>query len=1159
MKGLLQFSEVIGIFVQAKPEILSFIWGPVRFLLQVASAYPLAFDRLLDAFQAIGENLPRFEIYSKIFGDNIGMKNALVKFYKDILLFYQKALGFFRKKTWEILARCIWCPFESTFGTIFQDLSRHQKLIDDEASAAQVVASHKRDLLHNLEKWLQPADYAPHKFPLLGTGLWFVQNVDTQKWLDAGNTTSRWMWLTGNPGSGKTMLCVTLGNHIEKNMQNTGAIMSIFLKHGQGNASSFASVMRTLIHCILIKTPSALPFLEEQYHAIYPRPLDSADQFEQILRVVLDQYSRTIYLIIDGLDEIDNEERGSIISTLCRLRDIENLRVCFSSRSETDITDKLSHIYPVSIGSANDADIGTYITKEGEAVINQFKSCDYEGPEVECTIRDVLKKAKSKANGMFLLARLIIHELRACSTLEELEKAGDIMPSGLDEAYGRILERIHPDSPKKKLSDSEKSKACKILVWVICSFKPLKSDHIKKLLAIEVGNNHLDGRRKLIKRLEELCGPLLDLDKDGSVYIVHYSAKEYLTSPESRISASKNLGPLIGLENSHCYVATVCLTYLSFDCFSEGQTRDVDEMSQHICAGDYFFHEYAEVYWVEHVRHSIGADEQKRQQLYGTVQKFVTFQRDVRTALAFSFNKEHSQIRQSFPNDVYFAIMDYHLWNLTSEKALADAENNPWKLRGAIARIRQITENLLSSAVDPNDATTRSVLENMYGKAFFRCNFPYCKSYMEGFQTKEERDVHLNQHSRPFKCKISYCPYSTLGFPDDGVLAQHIADKHVSDDEADMSQLLSTLTMEDNAKSEAVVGSNRPDLLDIFRDAILSENASVVLACYNDVSFRRAVAEKGLSMLHYACAFDSRGVVIMLLDAGSLIDFECTQWSHIDMDGSRLLDVGIGDTPLHVVARLGHETMTKLLVERGANVDAENVSNETPLQIASSLGYQTLAQTLLEAKGNNGALAVSDEAGETPIKTSILRVMEKLEAPSTPHERGAEIRTLEAKLEVLRRVRLKQGDTQRQWGESKATESSPAVQTATSQPTSQISAPPTKPRINAMALPNPSNDEPTSHPPSRASSVAPTSSYWSVPEQTNFPHLLTSFGTNWGLISQRLPGKTTTMVRNFYTRQVDYGRIDYKEIADEADRKIKANEPLPPLPPFLKNVLTSST
>lgn len=47
------------------------------------------------------------------------------------------------------------------------------------------------------------------------------------------------------------------------------------------------------------------------------------------------------------------------------------------------------------------------------------------------------------------------------------------------------------------------------------------------------------------------------------------------------------------------------------------------------------------------------------------------------------------------------------------------------------------------------------------------------------------------------------------------------------------------------------------------------------------------------------------------------------------------------------------------------------------------------------------------------------------------------------------------------------------------------------------------------------SAGAATSSYWSVPEQNDFPHLLASFGTNWGLISQRLASKTTVMVWNF--------------------------------------------
>jgi len=254
--------------------------------------------------------------------------------------------------------------------------------------------------------------------------------------------------------------------------------------------------------------------------------------------------------------------------------------------------------------------------------------------------------------------------------------------------------------------------------------------------------------------------------------------------------------------------------------------------------------------------------------------------------------------------------------------------------------------------------------------------------------------------------QFSVLPLFNSGFPGRWALAQHTADKHVSDG-ADLSELLSALAIEDNARPEASIGIRRPDLLDIFREALLSENTSIVLACFNDVSFQQAVTEEGLSMLHFACAFDSRCVALTLLDAGAPIDFKCTKRCNIDTDSTVSLGVEIGDTPLHVTARLGHETITKLLVDRGANVNAENHGKDIPLYIASSLGHQTVARILLEAQANAEALTISDETEETPIKTSILRLMGKLKAPSTSQEMGAEIRKLREKLEVRRRARLR--------------------------------------------------------------------------------------------------------------------------------------------------------
>jgi hypothetical protein len=103
-----------------------------------------------------------------------------------------------------------------------------------------------------------------------------------------------------------------------------------------------------------------------------------------------------------------------------------------------------------------------------------------------------------------------------------------------------------------------------------------------------------------------------------------------------------------------------------------------------------------------------------------------------------------------------------------------------------------------------------------------------------------------------------------------------------------------------------------------------------------------------------------------------------------------------------------------------------------------------------------------------------------------------------------------------------------------------------------------------------------TSSYWSVPETTDFPALLKHFGTDWHGIAKFMTSKThimvyksvfqqwlavpsdsnksrlvaniLTQVKNYYQRQVDSGKKEWEECAQEADEKRARGEPTGPLP-----------
>lgn len=64
------------------------------------------------------------------------------------------------------------------------------------------------------------------------------------------------------------------------------------------------------------------------------------------------------------------------------------------------------------------------------------------------------------------------------------------------------------------------------------------------------------------------------------------------------------------------------------------------------------------------------------------------------------------------------------------------------------------------------------------------------------------------------------------------------------------------------------------------------------------------------------------------------------------------------NTPLHMSAANGHVTVTKVLIEHGANVTATNDAGNTPLHWASTNGHGDIVQLLLQNNNNNQQIDV---------------------------------------------------------------------------------------------------------------------------------------------------------------------------------------------------------
>lgn len=152
----------------------------------------------------------------------------------------------------------------------------------------------------------------------------------------------------------------------------------------------------------------------------------------------------------------------------------------------------------------------------------------------------------------------------------------------------------------------------------------------------------------------------------------------FLLDPKVQLSADLNWSiPYIDLAEAHTYLATLCLTYLGFNClqFALDPHRDI---MQNVVDGDYFFYAYAETSWVHHVKHAVRATRKPEQlsEIKELLQRFTQIWRESspaptdlvsRVTKNVDLRLQNNRLLQFFSRDLSMAIMDYQKWNLTSD------------------------------------------------------------------------------------------------------------------------------------------------------------------------------------------------------------------------------------------------------------------------------------------------------------------------------------------------------------------------------------------------------------------------------------------------------------------------------------------------------------
>ncbi|KAI0376441.1 hypothetical protein F5Y04DRAFT_210207 [Hypomontagnella monticulosa] len=450
-----QYGKVLDVFVNTS-EVVAFIWGPMKFILLVTRTFSDALHCVLDAYQDIGEQIPLLEGYQNFFTSNGYMRTVLIQIYEDILEFHREAIKHFKQKLWKQLFQATWRGFTVKIQHIRDNLKRHRHLIESHATIVEFaeiqrlrdvakleLEAHMSDEIYRRQQrvaqWLSPFgvddlqdQYREIRSICADAGRWLLDNSRFQNWINPNQCLQPLLWINGIPGAGKTILTSVVVDEVRAMTKSSCGFF--YCKHGNPSRNTFIGVARSLLAQLLVQNSHLLQLLYEKASMCGEIELTSKVTAKDLLRTSLNSCG-VVYIILDGLDECDREQRREITawfrSVIDELppKDIGTIRCLFVSQDDGVGRKEMDHIPSIKImPSDNKGDIRAFANVWHKRMEDKFGTL-----QGNAHITNIIL---ARAQGMFLFAKLLAEFLFSQPSKESLfhELDPSILPVRLDDA-----------------------------------------------------------------------------------------------------------------------------------------------------------------------------------------------------------------------------------------------------------------------------------------------------------------------------------------------------------------------------------------------------------------------------------------------------------------------------------------------------------------------------------------------------------------------------------------------------------------------------------------------------------------------------------------------------------------------------------------------------
>ncbi|KAH6890136.1 ankyrin repeat-containing domain protein [Coprinopsis sp. MPI-PUGE-AT-0042] len=407
-----------------------------------------------------------------------------------------------------------------------------------------------------------------------GTCVWLTEGEMLRIWIEKGKI----LWGTGIPGAGKTVLASILINHVGKLEEVTGGatcVAYVYIRYGE--QLSIRDILQSFVTQIVERHADvahlAVP-LYSRHQREGTRP--SSRELVALLSAIITS-GKTMFFVLDALDELLTDDRGTLINFLSSL----DAKVFITSRPLQPLERHFPQAQVFEI-AAQPSDIALFIKdaiRRNPNVLDLFQESDLETLIIPTICR--------KSGGMFLHAALQLKALQHCLSARDVEETLEQFPSDIMVVYGKTWDRILNQAPKHAML------AQLVILWIMYATRELTIDELRHAVAICPATHAYEPSRLVPDTLLLLtCCGLVALDEQTRlVRLIHYTAKDAIQPLLLQV-----------FPDPHAVLVSVCTTHLAKCGFQKAMIKSAREFYK-VLAKDPLLN-YAHRSWYLHARQS---------------------------------------------------------------------------------------------------------------------------------------------------------------------------------------------------------------------------------------------------------------------------------------------------------------------------------------------------------------------------------------------------------------------------------------------------------------------------------------------------------------------------------------------------------------------------